>query len=210
MGRCLTWIELYILFRISGNDKPLSTKPRTIGDKARQAVSLDLQFKHFKNNVRCICERALVGGIDGTRFQPVTIKHDNLLNVGIEGKQPAVGFNVSISEHTQKQMTRALLSLGRDMSQERINQFVDGENPTYYKAGPICFKGKVGWDTRLANYTGSLEQLNPAFNSIDSCVEERRRLMFVVQCPSCHKQSSIQHYKFQCDDLDAKIERREC
>ena len=84
-GRCITWIELYILYRISGNDKPLSPKPTTIGDKAMQVIPLDLQFRHFKNNVRLICDRPLMGGIHAKRFLPVTIKHDNLLNVGLEG-----------------------------------------------------------------------------------------------------------------------------
>ena len=40
--RCITWIELYILYRICGNDKPLSTTPHTIGDEAKQVIPLDL------------------------------------------------------------------------------------------------------------------------------------------------------------------------
>ena len=34
--------------------------------------------------------------------------------------------------------------------------------------------------------------------------------MFIVWCPTCHKQSSTQHYKFQYDDLDAKIKCSSC
>ena len=107
-------------------------------------------------------------------------------------------------------MTRALLSSGKNLSQDTINEFIHGENPTYHKAGPICFQGKAGWDTRLANYAGSLEQLNHAFNVVEPSMLERRRLMSVVQCPTCHYQSSTQHYKFQYEDLDANIRCREC
>jgi hypothetical protein len=209
--RCITWIELYVLYRICGNDKPLEAKTCTIGDRAKQLISLDLQFRHFKNLVRCICSCALNGGDDEKRFQPAEIKVDNLINVGIEGKLPAVGFNVSINEHTQKQMTKALMLLGRNMSNQRLEQFFEDDNPTYHKAGPICFKGKAGWDTRLPNFNGSLDQLNPEYNQdvVMNC-SDNSRIMYIAQCPTCNKQSSCQNYKFQYHDLGKKIKCVEC
>ena len=77
---------------------------------------------------------------------------------------------------------------------------------TYYKAAPLCFKGKAGWDTRLASYKGSLEQLNPLFNQ-DAVMDHdgNKRLMFIAQCPACEKQSPSNDYKFQYTDLGKKI-----
>ena len=56
-GGNITWIELYILYRISRNQKPLDIEPQEMGDKSKQVIPLDLQFKHFKKQVRCIVDR---------------------------------------------------------------------------------------------------------------------------------------------------------
>ena len=40
--------------------------------------------------------------------------------------------------------------------------------------------------------------------------EVNRRQMFVVQCPTCTHQSPSHSYKFQCEDLDAKIKCTVC
>ena len=209
--RCITWIELYILYRICGNDKPLAAQTNSIGDRAKQAIPLDLQFKHFKNHVRIVSDCALSGGIDAQRFKPADVKDENLINVGLEGRQPAVGFNVSINDHTQKQMTKALILLGRDLSTAKLEQFFQEDDPTHHKAGPFCFKGQAGWDTRLATYAGSLEQLNTAFNQDgDMPSAVATRLMYVVQCPRCERQSPSNDYKFQYEDLGLKIKCTEC
>ena len=209
--RPITWIELYILYRICGNDKPLQSKTATIGDRAKQVIPLDLQFRHFKNHVRCICNCVLKGGEDFNIFQPAEVRNENLLNVGIEGKQPALGFNISINQQTQKLITKALILLGKNLSNDKIDQFFEDENPTYHKAAPLCFKGKAGWDTRLSSYNGSLEQLNPNFNH-DVVMEHdgNKRLMFIVQCPICDKQTPSNDYKFQYTDLGKKVKCTEC
>ena len=40
--RSITWLELYILYRISGHPRPLDSKPQSIGDRAKQSIPLDL------------------------------------------------------------------------------------------------------------------------------------------------------------------------
>ena len=108
-------------------------------------------------------------------------------------------------------MTKALILLGRDLSTAKLEQFFQEDDPTHHKAGPICFKGKAGWDTRLATYAGSLEQLNTAFNQDgDMPSAVATRLMYVVQCPRCDRQSPSNDYKFQYEDLGLKIKCTEC
>ena len=99
-------------------------------------------------------------------------------------------------------------------SQLNINKFFDDDHPKYHKAGPICFKGKAGWDSRLAAYAGSLEQINHAFNQVgegfDTNMHVIRTLMFIVQCPECDKQSPSHNYDLQYTNLDLKMKCREC
>ena len=93
--------------------------------------------------MRCVSDCALSGGIDAQRFKPADVKDEYLINVELEGRQPAVGFNVSINEHTQKQMTKTVILFGRDVSTAKLEQFLEEDNPTYHKTGHMCFEGKV-------------------------------------------------------------------
>ena len=79
---------------------------------------------------------------------------------------------------------------------------------------PIFFRGKTGWDSRLATYQGTLEPTlhvpsTPAHSSDLSLAVDTRK-MFVVKCPMCAQQSPSHSYKFQYEDLDVKIKCTEC
>ena len=77
----------------------------------------------------------------------------------------------------------------------------------------ITFRGKAGWDSRLSTYTGSLEPAADARILGECEVMQRKtekRMMYVVQCPTCNNQSASHNYKFQCKDLDLKIKCVEC
>ena len=108
-------------------------------------------------------------------------------------------------------MTKALILLGKNLSNEKVECFFEDDSPKYYKAAPICFKGKAGWDSRLSSYKGSLEQLNGEFNQdVVMSYTDHTRLMYIARCPNCMKQSPSNDYKFQYSDLAKKIKCREC
>ena len=174
-----------------------------------QLLPLDLQLNHFKSQTRLVVDRALMDGKHADIFKPTQVMSDNLIGVGIEGRQPAVAFNVIIPPDTQTLMNKALLLL----SNEKLVQLIEGEHKFKFKAYPINFRGKTAWDTRLDTYQASL--VCNAFDiqndsSPPVCSESSRRLMFVTQCPLCHKQSSAHNYKFQYTNLDCKIKCVEC
>ena len=211
-SRGITWLELYILFRITGNGKPLDETPISPGDKSKQAIPLDKQLGHFKKQARRIVERTLAGGSDEHLFKPTHVLEANLQCVGIEGKHPAVGFNVYLTEHTQQQVTKALILLGRTMSQDKVDRILSKTCTIPKKLVPLTYKGKSGWDSRLASYTGSLDppDCDQSRHATVPAHVEVRRIMHVVQCPDCHKQSPSQFYKFQYKDLDVKVKCCEC
>ena len=210
--RPITWIELYVLYRITGNAKPLNEKPGN-GEKFRQAVPLDLQVKHFKTQVRRIADRALMGGRDEQSFRPQSIIGPNLQNVGFEGKHPAVGFNVCINSSAQRQINKALILLGRTISQDKVNQILNQKDAKPSKLVKLSFKAKVGWDSRLdGTIFSTAPEEGAMFEQIlaHAYTSDSKRLMHVVQCPMCNKQSPSQQYKFQYRDLDTKIKCIEC
>ena len=173
---------------------------------------MDKQLGHFKKQARRIAERTLAGGSDEHLFKPTHVLEANLQCVGIEGKHPAVGFNVYLTEHTQQQVTKALILLGRTMSQDKVDRILSKTCTIPKKLVPFTYKGKSGWDSRLASYTGSLDppDCDQSSHATVPAHVEVRRVMHVVQCPDCHKQSPSQLYKFQYKDLDVKVKCCEC
>ena len=98
------------------------------------------------------------------------------------------------------------------MSQDKVNQIVSKTCNKSIRMSPLSLKGKSGWDSRLASFTGSLD-LPDGYQALNASVPDQPRLgrqMHVAQCPSCHKQSPSQRYKIQCYDLDLKIKCCEC
>jgi hypothetical protein len=214
-GRSLTWIELYILYRCTGNKRPLDNKQQDSVSKLKQAIPVNLQINHFKAQVRIIADRTMSGSVDEDKFKPACILDENLLNVGIKGKHAAVRLNISLNEETQQIVNKALILLGKHMSDKKLAQIIDQDRSNSNHLCPLNLKGKVGWDNRLSTYLGSL---NPAKDDKggevlkpDDCVETARtRIMFIVQCPSCNNQISCQKYNFHTNDLDQKIKCSEC
>ena len=102
-NRGITCLELYILYRITWNSKPVDEMLLSHGDKSRPVISLDLQLGHFKRHVRSIVERTLLGGTGANLFKPMQVIEDNLRGVGVEGKHPAVRFNVFPHSTTSEQ-----------------------------------------------------------------------------------------------------------
>ena len=70
----------------------------------------------------------------------------------------------------------------------------------------------MGLQTCLNSYKGSLDPSHDRQLMLARvrAQDPTRRLMHVVQCPSCSKQSPSQNYKFQYKDLDLKIKCCEC
>ena len=58
-GRMVTWLELYILYRLRGGPKPIMENPR----KAISRATADKQIRAFKRNIKAVTERIL--GHDG-------------------------------------------------------------------------------------------------------------------------------------------------
>ena len=135
-----------------------------------------------------------------------------MINVGFVGKHPAVGFNISINEHAQMQLLRSLVALGRHLSDEKLSRIVRNESTVNLMLTHLSYKGRTGWDARLATYPCSLESLQeqPSTHAAAPTHEIDRRNMFVVQCPLCTQQSARHRYKFQYEDLYAKIRCTEC
>ena len=160
--------------------------------------------------VRSIAERTLDNGTDAKRFKPVIGHMPNLIDVGFEGKHAAVPCNVALCSILQKKLTRALILLGRSsLSNDKVNQIIEGYTTMSTSLVKLCFKGKTGWDTKLASKT-TISVISQEQQSVVPSEDSEKREMHIVQCPACHKQSPSERYRFQYKDLDIKIKCSVC
>jgi hypothetical protein len=112
-------------------------------------------------------------------------------------------------------LTKAVILLGRNLSQEKLNCIIDYSSRAKHLIHKLSLRGKTGWDTRLSTYEKELEKLQHTVlpkETVDTEIHTTsgKRKMYIVQCPKCSKQSTREQYHFQCYDLDKRIKCAEC
>jgi len=197
-GRMITWLELYILYRLRGGVKP-------IPDDAHEAVSkatADKQLRAFKRKLRAVVERTLAHDGDAVLFKPTKGKPNNLKGCGILGKLPTVSFNVRIGEDEQKAIALALSKLIRTASLRKHNDFINGGLKLIPL--PLKLKGKAKWDSTIPTLSDcTLEETQWAKAFKAGSIKPTLSAMF-YHCPKCKKVESSQRGVFQRVDLDFK------
>ena len=216
--RAITWLELYILYRIRGYHQPITNPP----NKAKMRATADKQLKAFKNLVRLVYNKIL----EDTEFLSLLKPHNHTLNtlkgVGLEGKHASPSFNVYISEKEQHAIGKEILQLTRTLSGVKINQVLQGER----KLKPIQLKlnGKAAWDNSIqihANHTVLLS--SPSGSSSSTSIVDTvcyptsthlnryaEGLPSFLECPTCRKLEHNTQPKFQTYDLDVKTKCFHC
>ena len=96
--RPVTWLELYILYRLRGHPKPIDDPCR----KAEARPTPAKQINSFKQSVRAVAHRTLSPEDYGFFFSSATIRKANLSEVAIAGKHASLLFNVAISQEEQQ------------------------------------------------------------------------------------------------------------
>ncbi len=103
-----TWLELYILYRLCGFDKPIPDRPH----KARTKATVGMQLQEFKNTVRGVVDRALYDDESRNMFTPIKVQHEKFLDLAIRGKMPAINLALVINEGEVKMIEQKLITLG--------------------------------------------------------------------------------------------------
>ena len=197
-GRMITWLELYILYRLRGGVKP-------IPDECRKAVSrstADKQMRAFRRKLKAVVERTLAPDGDAKLFKPTKGKPDNLKGCGILGRMPTLSFNVYMNEDEQRAVALALSKLIRTASLKKHNDFLNGH--VNLIMNPLKLKGKAGWDSSLPTLSNCcLEDTQWAHTFKEGSIKPELSAMF-YHCPKCDKVESSQRGVFQRVDLDFK------
>ena len=197
--RGISWIELYILYRVRGGRK-LIPNP---SNPALPRGSADKQIRAFKRALRAVVERTLSSEGDSQLFKPGPAKVDNLHGVGILGKQACLSLNVHIPQQEREAIALALSMVNRGGPTKLHKQFLKGE----VKLMPhvLKLKGKAAWDSNLPTMTNPLA---PGDGWAHLFNEERYEALpnaTMLACPGCGGVESSFNPVFQVCDLDRRV-----
>jgi hypothetical protein len=199
--RAITWLELYIHYRTLGFPKPLKDHP----NKARSGIPIDQQFQQFKLLVRKVVERACLPDDESDLFKPSKVMWPNLNGVGLEGKHPAVCFNIALEPQVKDHLAKKLLLVGAFHKSADVEAFIKGEKA--FKPRPYTLRGKQIWDAKIptAIVHEGTTHMEPAPGASPTKVE-----MHLARCPKCQQQNPTDRLRFSKQDLDTKITCRAC
>eukprot|EP00973_Karenia_brevis_P091478 12407610-Karenia_brevis.AAC.1 len=144
-GRGTTWLELYILYRMAGFQKPRKDD----SNKARARGTVRQQLRMFKVGMRRVLRRILMDSPDLEKFRPAQQNLQPLLGLGIQGYLSMVNFRAAISEEAATSMKIHLLKLAHGMSEKKAKEFLAGRMQAAPKK--LVLKGYAAWDSKIAH-----------------------------------------------------------
>ena len=150
-SRPITWLELYIIFRVRGYHKPMENQI----NGAITRATLDKQLKQFKRNIRQVVDKTMGGQGDAYLFKPSKGQCDALKGVGILGKHASLACNVVTDAAEQKAIHKALTKLNRQISNSKTEEYLQGTRKLIPHV--IKMNGKTGWDSSLPIITNEFE-----------------------------------------------------
>jgi len=196
--RGITWLELYVLYRIRGGVKIIPDPP----NPALPRGSADKQIRAFRRSVRSVVERTLNPDTDGGLFRPGPAKCNNLLGVGILGKQACLRLNVKVLPNEGEAIAIALSMLNRGGPIKLHKKFIKGD----IKLLPhvLKLKGKAVWDSNLPTMTTPIaSRASWSLLFKEECYEALPQVT-MLKCPGCDGVESSYNPVFQFKDLDRK------
>ena len=140
-------LELFTLYKIRGYDNPICDPAAVSHSK----VSLDKQFRMFKNKFRAIAIRVCTNQVGTGLLTPYKIKSDNLTGIGVAGKYQAPSFNVYVTEQEQHEMATNLYLLNHTLPRIKINKILQGQMT--FLVRPFIMMGRADWCNNIKNWT---------------------------------------------------------
>ena len=197
-GRRITWLDLYILYRIRGGIKP-------VPDDLRKAVSratADKQIAAFKRKVKALTERVLPDDGDLKLFKQFKARRNVLMGCGILGNHPTLSFNVVVDVEESRAIAMALSKLIRTASNKKHNNFLNGS--INLMARPLKLKGKAGWDSAIPTLSTCSLGDTPWADAVNGESIPPADFAMFFHCPrvKCNKVESSRRGVFQRVDLD--------
>jgi hypothetical protein len=203
--RPITWLELYMVFRVRGYHKPL-TNPN---NGALTRATLDKQLRQFKKNIRSVIDKTMGGQGDAYLFKPRKGQVDALKGVGILGKHASISCNVVTGAAEQTAIHKALVKLNRQISNNKVDEYLQGTRKLTPHA--IKMNGKTGWDSSLPIINNEIES-GDRWEQHHLFLKTPEETIVYYECPKpdCLMKEPSSAEAFRPNNLDIKLKCRKC
>ena len=141
--RHITWLELYIVYRITVFLKPIPDKL----SKASARASAVKRGDEFKRQTAAVAKRTLHNNNQLDLFKPASAKNGALIGVGIVGKHPSPSFNIALSEEEIQTLAICLFKVNRTISHKNAIEHHKGN--INLEPHELNLKGRAEWDARI-------------------------------------------------------------
>ena len=204
-SRPITWLEIYIIFRLRGYHKPMENP----SNGAVTRATLDKQLKQFKRNVRQVVDKTMGGQGDAYLFKPSKGRIDALKGVGILGKHASLSCNIVTDDAEKMAIHKALTKLNRQISNTKTHEYLQGTRKLIPHV--IKMNGKTGWDSSLPIITNEHESGDKwdQYNLIPKKSEETI-VYYACPKPDCLMKEPSSAVAFRPDDLNNMLKCRQC
>ena len=201
-SRCVTWLELYTLFRLQGYDKPVKNP----ADPADKRATLDKQIRTFKNNIREHARRTLIEE-HAQLFMPGCMANDDLTGVGMLGRHAGPNFSIAIDQPTRDLIAHKLVLMGHSIGAKKAHEHIMGKRGII----PIklSIKGKIAWDNSFKVSEPPKSDTPWEYKHAGLQLRTPREVTF-FKCPTCARCTRNTASNFRRDELDCKIKCEWC
>ena len=202
----ITWLELYILYRMFNGPKPIPDSPH----KSRARATVQAQLNTFKQVVRGVVQRACYDDEHATLLKPLKVKVEKFRGLAIKGKFAALSCGITMDSKTAEVLEYNLITLSRRIARKKVEQFQS--NKLNLVKVDIKLKGRAGWDS---NIKLAQEQPQPHNDlQIDvkkpTCGTKRPLDEVYFNCPKCKASTNSNKRCFQLQDLDQTCKCNSC
>ena len=202
--RGITWIELYIHYRQTGFRKPIPNSEHV----ALARATFDKQLRAFTNAVRYVVARILLGSEECAWFKPSIATVNPLEGIALQGRFPALSFNVHLDSAHASNLAATLLKFGRNISKSRINDFIDfGGKLKYVKC---VRKGKAAWDDSITVVSTPSSNIRTDEGQSQPPLDSSTREAAFYKCPHCTHVEQSSAINFPYSDLDKRVKCSIC
>ena len=201
-GRGATWIELYILYRMSGHAKPRADD----ADTAKTRSPVDQQLLAFKRELRRVIQRVLINSDDLALFSPAPQTLQPLVDLAIVGFLPMVSFKVALTEEASSTLQQLLLKFAHGINKERATRYLTQRRGL--KPRKILLKGHAAWDSQIPKLSSVFASdcgIRTGQEHKIALAPSRRPKVGMPSCfacPNCGGQDPSSANCFQVRDLD--------
>ena len=204
--RPISWLELYVLYRLRGYKKPIDD-PTNL---ALARATLDKQMNVFKKNVRAVSSRIYINDDQLKLFGPAKIKKEDLTGVGILGKHQGPSFNVFVTNEEQSVIAKQLHLLNHTISDKKLDKIIDGD--LKFIPRNLIMRGRAEWDSNIKPLNDPIMINNNDWNNeIEIGISRNKsRNVVIMECSKRHKSDPDYVIKPSLFDVDRSIKCRHC